>query len=81
MKIFHNDAELLENAIVLVARLTFEKAIPVITGGNVADESEATLSYLMELAQEQNLPKKSIDSIAFYYHQILDENLEMLRYR
>ena len=35
----------------------------------------------MELAQEQNIPKKSIDSIAFYHRQILDENQEMLKYR
>ena len=37
MKIFQNDMELLDTALVLVARLTFEKAIPVIihrhTGG------------------------------------------------
>ena len=81
MKIFLSDMELLDTALVLVARLTFEKAIPVISDGNVADESEATLSYLMELAQENNLPKKSVDSIAFYHRQILDENQEMLKYR
>ena len=81
MKIFQNDMELLDTALVLVARLAFEKATPVISDGNVADESEAMLSYLMELAQENNLPKKSVDSIAFYHRQILDENQEMLKYR
>ncbi|WP_019520310.1 hypothetical protein [Faucicola boevrei] len=78
--VFNTESEFKNDAIALVSRLAFEKAIPVISNGCVADESEQALSYLLDLAKENKIDKKSIDAIAFYHRQILDENQEMLKH-
>lgn len=58
--------------------MVFDNAVPVIMSGNVADDSERVLFYLLSMAQDEKLSRKSQDSIAFYHRQILDENQEML---
>lgn len=81
MIVFNKESEYKSSAITLVSRLVFDNAVEIVSSGNVADESEIVLAYLLSLAKQQSADKKSIDAIAFYNRQILDENQEMLRYR
>lgn len=81
MHVFHNQDQLDDAAIMLVARFTFDIAVDVISQGNIADESELVLAYLLDIAQRKRLPKKSLDAITFYLSQVSDENCEMLKYR
>lgn len=80
-KIFNTEKDFKDEAIVFIARMVFDNAVPVIMSGNVADDSERVLFYLLSMAQDEKLSRKSQDSIAFYHRQILDENQEMLLHR
>lgn len=80
-KIFNTEKDFKDEAIIFVARLVFDNAVPVIMSGNVADDSERVLSYLLSMSREEKLSRKTQDSIAFYHRQIFDENQKMLKYR
>ncbi len=78
MRVYNREEEFNNEAIVYVARMTFDVAVDVISGGNVADESQQVLYYLLEMAKEKNLKKESISAIATYYNMVLDENANNL---
>lgn len=78
MRVYNREEEFNNEAIVYVARMTFDVAVDVISGGNVADESQQVLYYLLEMAKEKNLTKESISAIATYYNMVLDENANNL---
>lgn len=81
IQVFNNQDQLDETALVLVSRFVFDSAVSVIMQGNVADESQQVLSYLVGLSRSKNIPKKSIDVIDFYLSQVADQNDEMLSFR
>lgn len=59
IKVFSSEFEFKQDAIMLVARLTFDIAVDVIGGGNVADDSESVLSYLLDMAKQESLNKRT----------------------
>lgn len=79
MRVYAREDEFKSEAIVYVARLIFDVAVSVISQGNVADESQQALGYVLELAKDQKLPKESVSAISTYYHMVIDENQENLK--
>ena len=80
IKVFSSEFEFKQDAIMLVARLTFDIAVDVIGGGNVADDSESVLSYLLDMAKQESLNKRTQDAISFYLDSVIERNRELIAF-
>ncbi len=80
IKVFSSEFEFKQDAIMLVARLTFDIAVDVIGGGNVADDSESVLSYLLDMAKQESLNKRTQDAISFYLDSVIEHNRELIAF-
>lgn len=69
MKVFTTDAEYLQSAIDSVARLTYEKAVDVMQGGNIAKLQADALQSLSLVALHYGLSNTTVN----FYFQIVDE--------
>ena len=75
--VFSSEQEFKQDAIMIVSRLSFDTAVEVISGGNIADDTELVLSYLLDMAKAQNLSQKTQNSISFYLDTVIDHNREL----
>ena len=80
IKVFSSEFEFKQDAIMLVARLTFDIAVDVIGGGNVADDSESVLSYLLDMSKQESLNKRTQDAISFYLDLVIEHNRELIAF-
>lgn len=79
MKVFANDEQFKNEAIVFVSRLVFDTAVTVISSGVCADDSERMLSYLLDLAKAERIELKHQNAISFYLDSVIEHNQEILR--
>lgn len=80
IKVFSSEFEFKQDAIMLVSRLAFDIAVDVIGGGNVADDSESVLSYLLGMAKQESLNKRTQDAISFYLDLVIEHNRELIAF-
>ncbi len=80
IKVFSSEFEFKQDAIMLVARLAFDISLDVIGGGNVADDSESVLSYLLDMAKQESLNKRTQDAISFYLDSVIERNRELIAF-
>lgn len=77
MRAYTEEADFINDSLVIVARLLFDRAVVTISECNIDDGVESALFELLEIAKEQNVEKPTVESIAFYLNTVADENRQM----
>lgn len=77
MRAYTEEADFINDSLVTVARLLFDRAVVTISECNIDDGVESALFELLEIAKEQNVEKPTVESIAFYLNTVADENRQM----